>query len=506
MDSLIAEKRGRRRIALTGALPRSALWALAGTSTGRAMSFVVAVVLARILGGVGYGEISAVQATVLMFGSFASFGLGLTATRFVAAFGVTDRARAGHLIGLSTLVSGSVALVLSSALAFVGPWLARTTLGAEGLGGVMRIGGALVFLGAINGAQTGVLAGLNAFRPMSKVVAVSSLVSLATTVAGAEAAGVAGALWGMVAGLAVNATLSLRVVRSEARKLGVSIAYRGCYREWRVLTSFSLPTAIAEVMVGPVAWLCAAMLLNQQGGYAEFGVYSAVMRVKLLPEFLLGSLTLPVLPALTARLGVNDDAGFGRTLRVAHALSFAVMVPFAFLLTILPSGALVPFGQSFLGHDAIVRWLMLQAVLVGLFQPMGSVLASTNKMWLSLVYNVSWALLFVGFSSVLVPRWLGAGLAAAFALSHLVTSVPAYALIRRFSGPLMSGLPTGKLAIVALPMFAVCAAAPSLVSPCISGVLGGVVVLVSIWLGFLSARRAFTDGALRSEGASAEQG
>jgi O-antigen/teichoic acid export membrane protein len=224
------------------------------------------------------------------------------------------------------------------------------------------------------------------------------------------------------------------------------------------------------------------------------------MRVKLLPEVLLGSLTLPLLPALTARLGRGDEAGYGRTLGLARAVSFGVMVPFALLLALVPNAALVPFGRAFLGHGAVVRWVMLQAVVVGLFQPMGSVLASTNRMWLSLGYNLSWAVVFVGLSVLLVPRWLGAGLAAAFALAHIVTSVPAYGIIRRLSGPLVRGWPVEWLAFAAAPLFALCAGSRLLFGAPVSWALGGLAFVASIGLAIVIVRRAFEGGTGPNDG------
>lgn len=483
-------RRARAGPEAAGAFSRNAVWALAGASVARALSLVVAIVLARLLGGVGYGELSAVQATVWMFGSFASFGLGLTATKFVAEFRRSNPNRAGQVIGLSTVTSAVIALAVSAALFLLGPILARGALGAEGLGGMIRVASLLVFFGAVNGAQTGALVGLDAFSAMTRVTVIASLVSLATTVAGAVGAGLEGAIWGMVFGLATNVVLSAQAVQAEARRLGIVVTVAGCHREWRLLTAFSLPTALAEVMVGPITWVCATMLLNQRGGYAQFGLYSAVMRVKLLPEFLLGSLMLPLLPALTARLGGENQAGYGRTLGLAHAVAFAVMVPFAFLVALVPETALLPFGHDFLGHEAVVRWLMFQAVLVGLFQPMGSVLASINRMWFSLGYNLSWAAAFVCLSLFLVPRWLGTGLAAAFALSHLVTSIPAFMVVRRMCRPAMAGLTGGWLAVTTVPLFAACAMSRLLLGAGTAWAVGGLSFAASIGLGFLITRRA----------------
>jgi O-antigen/teichoic acid export membrane protein len=56
-----------------------------------------------MLGKTGYGELGMIQTTVGMFGVFAGFGLGVTATKHVAEFRRSDPARAGRIIGLSSV-------------------------------------------------------------------------------------------------------------------------------------------------------------------------------------------------------------------------------------------------------------------------------------------------------------------------------------------------------------------------------------------------------------------
>ncbi|MDQ3920568.1 MAG: oligosaccharide flippase family protein, partial [Acidobacteriota bacterium] len=62
----------------------------------------VAVIAARCLGRKGYGELGIIQSTVGMFQVFAGFGLGLTATKYVAEFKRQNPERAGHIIAVST--------------------------------------------------------------------------------------------------------------------------------------------------------------------------------------------------------------------------------------------------------------------------------------------------------------------------------------------------------------------------------------------------------------------
>ena len=78
---------------------------MAGAVISRGLMLAATVLVARMLGKTVYGELGMIQSTVGMFGVFAGFGLGLTATKHVAEFRQSDPDRAGRIINLSCLVA-----------------------------------------------------------------------------------------------------------------------------------------------------------------------------------------------------------------------------------------------------------------------------------------------------------------------------------------------------------------------------------------------------------------
>jgi len=136
-------------------LAKGAFWSLVGTVLSRSLSVVSSILVARMLGKVGMGELGIVQSTVGILSAFAGLGMGLTATKFVAEYRTKDPQRAGAMLGLSawaTWVSGAVMMLAMLALA---PWFAQHTLAAPHLTGLIRVGSVLLLLGSVNGAQTG---------------------------------------------------------------------------------------------------------------------------------------------------------------------------------------------------------------------------------------------------------------------------------------------------------------------------------------------------------------
>ena len=73
-----------------------------GTALSKVLSTVSWVIVGRLLGKTGFGEIGMIQNTVGIFGAAAGFGMGMAATKYVAEYRRTDPNRAGRFIALAS--------------------------------------------------------------------------------------------------------------------------------------------------------------------------------------------------------------------------------------------------------------------------------------------------------------------------------------------------------------------------------------------------------------------
>ena len=92
-------------------LARGVFWSMAGAVISRGLMLAATVLVARMLGKTVYGELGMIQSTVGMFGVFAGFGLGLTATKHVAEFRESDADRAGRIIGLANSTASATGIL-----------------------------------------------------------------------------------------------------------------------------------------------------------------------------------------------------------------------------------------------------------------------------------------------------------------------------------------------------------------------------------------------------------
>jgi O-antigen/teichoic acid export membrane protein len=410
-----------------------AAWSLAGAALARALALGATVLLARELGAVGFGEYNLVLATAGMLQALTGFGLGETATRWLAGPARADPDAAGRVVALSVLVAAALGGAAAAALAAAAPWLSAEVLRAPALAGALRAGAPLLVLGPIGGALLGVLAGLERFRDVAAVSAAAAAASVPLLVLGARAAGTTGAVLATVlatgAGTALYAWAALRA----ARAAGVAPRWAGAARAWRVLLSFSVPATLSNLLLAPVAWATAAILSAQPGGLRELGIFSAASQWRNAIVLVATSAGAALLP-LFARL---HDGGSARAFSRAFWASLAAVglacLAAAGALSALAPAILRAYGPEFAGAAGVLVHLAAAGACAAAVTVAAQAIAGAGRMWLSLGLNLAWASVLVALAWALRGRGAeGLSLAHLVAWAvHLAASVGAAALLVR---------------------------------------------------------------------------
>jgi len=408
-------------------LARGALWLMVGTLISQGCQFVAVVLVARTLGKVEFGELGVIQSTVGMFGVFAGFGLGVTATKHVAEYRQEDPAKAGRILTMCAAFATAFGGVLTAALFLAAPWLSATTLSAPHLGTLLQVSAPLLFLQALTGAQTGALAGFEAFRSIARVNALAGLTKLPLMVGGVYVAGLSGAVWGLVASAGVHWTLTHLALRRAADREGVPFApLRACSREWQLLYRFSLPAVLSGAIVSPVQWLNIAMLVNQPGGYAELGKYNAAVVFQGVMLFLGGVVNTPMLSMLA-----NSHSSSKKSLNTVNiVLSWGLGILMALPLAAFPELLKIVYGQDF--DDTSFRHIFVAIIfftsIIVYKEGLARAVIASSRIWWSFLSNVTWGALAVCGMFLMVK--LGAlGLALAYGAAYILSTaifVPFY--------------------------------------------------------------------------------
>lgn len=403
-------------------LAKGAFWSLLGTIILKGLQLLASIFVARMLGKVQFGELAIIQNTTGLFGTLAGFGLGLTATKFISEFKGNNPVRAGRIRGLTSIIAWVTSIITSIILFVIAPWLAKQVLAEPNLSVYLQISAGYLLLNSVNGAQTGALAGFEAFKAIAKINVWTGVLNLPLMILGVYFFELFGAIFALILSSLFNWVLNHFAIKGECVRNNISYDYKDSWKEKSIVWKFTFPTVLSGLMGGTVTWGAYAILVNQPDGYAAMGIYNAALRIKQFPEMILGMVMAPLLPILSEYYGKSEKDKYIKTLNYAFNISFLVVVPISLIQIAFPYLTLLLFGREFQGDQLVVQWLMFQAILVGLFYPFSSIIASMSRMWFGFIFNVFYGLLLIGLSFLLIPKYNAVGLASSIAISYGFTS------------------------------------------------------------------------------------
>src|SRR4030042_1556117 len=343
------------RGSLKARLAKGMIWSTVGSVASQTSSFAAAIATARILGKTGFGELGMIQSTVGMFGVFAGAGVGMTATKHIAEFRRRNPLKAGRIIGTLSLAAFVSAGLIASLAFIMAPLLSARMMHAPQLTSAMRIGCLMLFFNALNGAQLGVLSGLEAFRAIVTPSLYRSMLNFPCVLCGVLLWGLSGALWGSVTAAFFGWLINHMAVMTETRLAAIPVSYRAHMAEIPVLWKFSLPAFICSAMFSPVEWVLFAMLVNQPNGYAELGLFNAARQWQNIILYLPGVLSQVGLPLLSNLWGEGKAREYSKLLIVNSGLLTGLALLVAIPVAIFSSYVIKAYGSEFVEG----RWTLL---------------------------------------------------------------------------------------------------------------------------------------------------
>lgn len=401
-----------------------ALWSIGGAVISRGLMLIASIFVARMLGREVYGEYGMIRTTVSMFLVFAGFGLGMTATKHVAEYRITDPERAGRIMAISGLFAVGTGTLVAVGLYIFASWVATHTINATHLVGELRIGAFILLLNAVNGAQSGALAGFEAFRSIAKVNLWTGLASFPLLICGAYWGGLRGAVWALGANMIISWLLNHLALRREAARFKVPFTSVGCFSEWPILWRFSLPAALGGVMVSPVVWASNAMLVNQPGGYGQMGLFDAANQWRMAILFIPGVVGQIVLPMLANLNAPDDQIRYKKVLKYNALINAGVSLVVALPVSLLATVIMKSYGPGFEEGALALILLSISTIFVAWNNVVGQAIASKGMMWVGFFFNLMWATTFLIFSYYFIHNGYGVtGLALATLIAYLAHSV-----------------------------------------------------------------------------------
>jgi len=288
-------------------------------------TLMINIIVARLLMKEAFGEYAMILTTLLTFAAFSQFAIGSTAAKYIAEYRTVDPQKSGRILGLCVLIVVALALIGSLLLLTLTPWVSKSVLNAPHLAKSLCIGIVFLFFTTVNGFQTGVLSGLEAFGGMAKAGIISGLVAVIAIPVGAWQGGINGAVAGLSASSIVRAGVHYWWVKVETRKQEIFAQYKNCFKqEKEILYKFAIPASMSGLYATPMVWISNSLLVRQPGGYGEMALFAAANNFRMLVMFIPKVINNVGLSMLNNLKGTGNKSSFFKLFKTNTLIIFLV--------------------------------------------------------------------------------------------------------------------------------------------------------------------------------------
>ena len=399
-----------------------AFWSFTGTALAKFIVLVAGIACAHVLGKKEYGEFGMVRSTINMFVVFGFAGLGLTATKYISEFRTHQKERIASIYLLTNGFAIVTGVIVTSFVLIFAPYLADHTLHASYLTPAIRIGGLLLFVTVINGAQQGTLSGFEDFKSIAINTLIGSIAESIFMLLGGWLYGVTGAILGFGCGFIALYITNYFAIRKNLQKSSIKISKTSFQKtDLKLLYKFSLPAALSSFMVAPVLWIIRAMLV-QKDGFEELAVFEAAYQWRMILLFIPSAVSQIALPILSSIANGNQHR-FRRVLNINLFLNVSIALILS-LLVILSS----PYIMRMYGKDYSDNYPLIILAASTIFSSAATVIGISNqskaKMWISFSFNFVWAAELCILTYVYLNAHMGAsGVALAILSAYVLHSI-----------------------------------------------------------------------------------
>lgn len=373
-------------------------YSLVGNIFPRIFVILSLMFVSRLLGEEQYGEFSLLRSTIDNLTIFALFGLGNTATKYIAQYKDGDEHMMRKTYLVTTLFSFFLTFVLILIIAFASPLVAEK-MDAPQLEPYLVFCIGALFFASINGLQRGVINGLEEFKALAKNTIIGILVQSIGLLVLTYFYGIYGGIAALTIGWLIQYVLNFRVIRRKLKTDWIMDYLKELRaKDFKILYSFSLPNALAALAASAAMLYSKYWIKGDTGSFVDNGLIDVGeqwMFILFIIPAAVGQVALPILSnaLYSGKKGAKKD--YWKLLLTNMLLGSGALVVAALILSPFAGFILSFYANGAYTQTTVFVLFLFTAVFRSVCTIAGQAILSRGITWLSLVFNMIWATLFL---------------------------------------------------------------------------------------------------------------
>lgn len=358
------------------------LWSLLGNVFGRGLALIAGIIVARFLGKDIYGEYGAIRNTIITIGTFSTFGLGYTATKFIAELRGKSGGNIKSFIKSANTITLSFSGIMAILLFIFAKEVSLYVFKLNTLEFPLRILSVLIIFNAITNTQIGILSGFGRFKELAKINTIVGFITFIFSVILTYLYAFNGALIALLIAQILNCSLNFYYVnqeKSQADEGGIKITYKE-------ILNFSTPIALQEGTYAISSWVVMIILIKYSS-FGELGMYTVAVQWSSMVLFIPGILRNVVLSHLS--LHNNNETMQQKILFQTISINiFSTLIP-AVVLFILSSIVESSYGITFAGVGYLISIAVFSTVFTSVSNVYAQAYTSQGRNWLMFILRTA---------------------------------------------------------------------------------------------------------------------
>lgn len=400
---------------------KGSFWVMIGSLASKILVFCATIAVVRIIGKHDYGQLSIIRSTIQMFVSLSAFGMGTTATKFIAQYRASDANKTAKIYVVANTFALCIAIFTSILIFIFAHYIAFNMLKAPELLTDIKIAAIILFFSLLNGAQTGTLAGFEDFKRIAKSALLLGVLELSLLSAGALLYGVRGAILGYGLSYCFAFMYNSYYIKRHIKEIGSDL--RTVIRnlkmtDFDIIYQFSLPVALTSWIGMPCLWYSKTYLVNH-AGFEEMALYDVSDQWRAQILFVPSIVSQALLPILSNTIAQKDKHSTIHALTINMKINGGITFTVAVILALLSPWVLKIYGSEYTDCLPLIL-LAFAGAIDSISNVCGSFIFSSNRAWSILKFNATWALVLVVVSLTMINNNAGAsGLAVGYFLANI---------------------------------------------------------------------------------------
>lgn len=367
----------------TSKLLQNSFWAIMGSAILRLAGLIAGIYIARILGANLFGAYGVFKNFILSISILSTFGLGYTATKFVAENRnspsiIRDIIKNSNraTIGLSACIGGGLFIFSRQVSIYL--------FQDENLNYPVKIISVWLFFNAYTTVQQAYLAGLSLYKPLAKINSIVGIVTFALSIGFTKLWSLNGALYALVVAQMLNCFLNYFKIREYLSSISEVITEKKLFVysiTGMIKTSF--PIILHDLCYSFFSWLITYLLILKFD-YTQVGVYSAGMQWFMIIIYIPGVLRNVVLSTLVSN-NSNDHSVISKM--IAASIFSTIIVSMAIIIGQPIITQL--YGKNFSNLEEILYPLIGAAILTSVYNVYAQGLIAKSRYWWVMVCRLA---------------------------------------------------------------------------------------------------------------------